>query len=452
MTNLWTFFHDHPTYTLAAVGITASIVAFFHTWLRQLADFAMKTALGAIFVRKEVSDDFTCNLIVYYLVETGAKQVSISRQRYDASKQKVPALEASRIVMKRLTAASHVLFKWKGRLIYLSPSAFTSSGAARKQTDFGFLRGTINWERLLCDAAKLWDERFLMNQVQVKKHHFEVIRHAGSVGKRLQPDSPPATGSKGDSDNAAERIAGEAQLLNYSKDDFRPIPKEAPFENLCISPQMQSVLETVRFWFGHRAWYLRRGLAWRRGYLLHGKPGNGKTSLVRAIAEELDIPVHVFDLASMDNSDFLDAWANSRAGGEARICLLEDFDTVFHLRENVLKDSPLTFETILNVIDGVEREDGLLLFVTTNVVTAIDPAMGCPDEDNKSSRPGRIDRVVEIPAIDFEGRLKMAIRILEDDVLAREMAETYTEDTSAQFQERCVAEALKQLWDTRREA
>jgi mitochondrial chaperone BCS1 len=45
-------------------------------------------------------------------------------------------------------------------------------------------------------------------------------------------------------------------------------------------------------------WYAERGIPFRRGYLLHGVPGSGKTSLIHAIAGELGLDIYVVSLSS----------------------------------------------------------------------------------------------------------------------------------------------------------
>jgi len=185
-------------------------------------------------------------------------------------------------------------------------------------------------------------------------------------------------------------------------------------------------------------------IPWRRGWLLHGAPGTGKTSLVRAIGEDFDLPIFVFHLATLYNNELQAAW-QKMLGNAPCIALIEDIDAVFEGREN-RAGGHLTFDCLLNCLDGVERADGVLLIVTTNHLEKLDPALGVP-ESHVSSRPGRLDQILELRDLDEDGRRKLCRRILE------EWPETWEEtvhsglgETGAQFQERCTQLALRRYW------
>jgi len=141
----------------------------------------------------------------------------------------------------------------------------------------------------------------------------------------------------------------------------------------------------------------------------------------------------------------LQAWGSSRQAPK-RIVLLEDIDTVFHGRENVVDKEGLSFSTVLNTIDGIEDQDGCLMFVTTNCVEHVDDALGGPTEDGKSTRPGRIDVVVPMNGVDRDGLVYIAKRLKLDDETAERLADQNLGASPAQFQEVCKRHALQELW------
>lgn len=146
------------------------------------------------------------------------------------------------------------------------------------------------------------------------------------------------------------------------------------------------LLADARRFLGGAEWYRTRGVPWRRGYLLHGPPGTGKTSLVRAIAGELGLDLAVIGLASgkLDDSGLTAALASAPP---RTALVLEDVDAAFSGRQRGEGQGRLTFSGLLNAIDGVASQEGHLLFMTTNHPECLDPAL---------VRPGRIDLSLEV--------------------------------------------------------
>jgi len=128
-----------------------------------------------------------------------------------------------------------------------------------------------------------------------------------------------------------------------------------------------------------KAWYDRMGIPWRRGYVLHGPPGNGKSSLAHVLASELGTNVNVANLTIFYDDTQLTSCLSRVPKGH--VLLLEDVDAAFNGREakNGVK---VSFAALLNALDGMVAQEGRILILTTNHIDKIDPAL---------IRPGRAD-------------------------------------------------------------
>ena len=133
-------------------------------------------------------------------------------------------------------------------------------------------------------------------------------------------------------------------------------------------------------------WYGDRGIPYRRGYLLHGPPGCGKTSFTQVLAGALKLDMCMLSLSNAQLDDQKLA-QNFREAPENAIILLEDVDAVFVDRDVQKKGkgsggTGVSFSGLLNAIDGVASQEGRLFFMTTNYPEKLDSAL---------VRPGRCD-------------------------------------------------------------
>ncbi len=60
----------------------------------------------------------------------------------------------------------------------------------------------------------------------------------------------------------------------------------------------EQLIGDLREFLDSEAFYVKRGIPWRRGVLLHGVPGSGKTSTILAVASELKLDVYVLSLVT----------------------------------------------------------------------------------------------------------------------------------------------------------
>jgi len=93
-----------------------------------------------------------------------------------------------------------------------------------------------------------------------------------------------------------------------------------------------SMLRDARRFLQEQEWYRDRGIPHRRGYLLYGPPGNGKTSFCQVLAGELGLPLCMLTLSDKDVSDSTLAAVLRQCPAQA-VIMMEDVDALFVLRE-----------------------------------------------------------------------------------------------------------------------
>jgi chaperone BCS1 len=158
---------------------------------------------------------------------------------------------------------------------------------------------------------------------------------------------------------------------------------------------VQKLTDDISSFVDRQGWYKEMNIPWRRGYLLQGPPGNGKSSLVTAMASEFGFDVRVVNLSNIGEDDLLSLMADVPAKS---ILLFEDIDCAFIEREN---QKPISMSTMLNVLDGVQATEGRIVVMTTNHPERLDPAL---------IRAGRIDLTLTLDNPDEEQVIELADR------------------------------------------
>jgi len=171
------------------------------------------------------------------------------------------------------------------------------------------------------------------------------------------------------------------------------------WSNLTLDESVRVLLQNdfESFW-QRQEWFKRHPtLPFRRGYLLHGPPGNGKTTAVRAMMSSRGMnafTLRFFDPRT-DDSD-LDTLFERAYGDRPAIVLLEDIDRAFPLTGE--SRTQISLQHLLNSLHGVASGEGLVIVATANEPAALDHAI--------LRRPGRFDRVVNFPNPDRNLRLE----------------------------------------------
>ena len=204
--------------------------------------------------------------------------------------------------------------------------------------------------------------------------------------------------------NILKEMIADARDYNYKLDqdkvkiyinsdwDWQNVECQLPrkLNTVVLKDKLQyKVLADIKEFFKKEKWYNKMGIPYRRGYLLHGCPGTGKTSLVKALAGELDIPIYILNISKDMKEDKFQSLISDVP--QKSIIVIEDIDCLFTGKRKLDKKYNITFKTVLNAIDGLVSPYGTLLFLTTNHKLKLDPAL---------IRPGRIDRQYKIDKMD----------------------------------------------------
>jgi hypothetical protein len=161
--------------------------------------------------------------------------------------------------------------------------------------------------------------------------------------------------------------------------------------------ELETICLAVRQPDAFRAWGARPP----RGVLLYGPPGTGKTMLARALAHEAGarfLHVRATDLVSKWYGEaerrVQQAFDRARSQTPA-VIFFDELDAVARDREISHEATHRMVSTFLENMDGLREVDGVIVLAATNRPEAVDDAL---------LRPGRFDRLVEVPLPTREGR------------------------------------------------
>jgi chaperone BCS1 len=194
--------------------------------------------------------------------------------------------------------------------------------------------------------------------------------------------------------------------------------------------QTEAILADLNQFFASRLRYEDLGIPWRRGYLLHGPPGTGKTSLVTALASELALNVCTLSLASPSVTD--EKIGNLLSSVPPRsVILIEDIDAFFRARDKVDAQVKVSYSGFINALDGVAAHEGSVVFLTTNHPELIDEA---------AIRSGRVDFKLELDLCDRHQLYWMFRKFFDDEAAATRFADGLPEHhyAPATLQERLL--------------
>jgi proteasome regulatory subunit len=218
-----------------------------------------------------------------------------------------------------------------------------------------------------------------------------------------------------------------------------------------LESQIQEIRETVELPLTNPGIFADIGIEPPRGVLLYGLPGTGKTMLAKAVAHESKATfihmsgselVHKFigEGAQLVRDIFQMAREKAPA-----IIFIDEIDAVGSIRTHDgttgSAEVNRTMMQLLAEMDGFRTRGDIKIIAATNRIDILDPAL---------LRPGRFDRIIEIPMPSAEGRLKIleihAKKMkMEEDVDLFEIAKMTDEASGADLKAVVVEAGMNAL-------
>jgi len=179
--------------------------------------------------------------------------------------------------------------------------------------------------------------------------------------------------------------------------DFLEYPKLS-WKDIILSKEIKDeVFLNIVFPLSNEKLCKKHGLQWRRGVLLGGEPGTGKTKLAKVLCNKLDGCTVIWVTAeSIENSNHMKTLFKAARYFSPTLIVIEDIDFLGKDRE--IEHNPIVGE-LLTQLDGSASNDGIFVLASSNRPGLLDKAL--------ANRPGRFDVKLEVKLPDKGARLEM---------------------------------------------
>jgi len=205
------------------------------------------------------------------------------------------------------------------------------------------------------------------------------------------------------------------------------------WDSIVLDAEAKSEIEANTIGFlKRREHWSKYGIPLKRGILLAGKPGTGKTIICKALMAEADgitcVTTSGYDL---DNDNYITELYDLAEDLSPCLVFIEDIDLIGQNRMEFGYQRGSALISFLSILDGVEEQKEIVTVATTNCLETLDKAL--------SERPSRFDRVIRLSRPSIEQRIGLVRRLCEkiplDDETQEYIAGKTENCTPAQLQE-----------------
>ena len=221
---------------------------------------------------------------------------------------------------------------------------------------------------------------------------------------------------------------------------FRAI-QNVEAENLVLPDKVNELLiSSMLQFYKHSALLEEFGIEKKRGVLLHGPPGTGKTSICLSLAKKLSR----FTICFVSGERLLYPRELCRMARylQPTMIVFEDIDLIAGQRD--INGLATVLGELMNQIDGCDPGEEVLFVMNTNSLERLESAV--------KNRPGRVDQIIEVPLPDAEDRRRLIERFAGKATLKIERWESLLEATKGvtpammkEIVKRAKVSALEQL-------
>lgn len=214
--------------------------------------------------------------------------------------------------------------------------------------------------------------------------------------------------------------SGYYDIRNEAGIGYYLFKKEIVLDELLEFPSSvhEEVIKCVKDFWERKAKFKEYNFAFKRGILLHGLPGNGKTCLINICVKHLvdhlnGVVFHLSNVIEMDYySKFCPEIFRIIEKDRPLIVIMEDI-------ENMCDGSHES--TLLNVLDGLDQMENVIYIATTNYIEKL--------KERIINRPSRFDRRIYMPALDAVDRMFFFQHKLKENDKKSLDLDTWVKDT-----------------------
>lgn len=184
------------------------------------------------------------------------------------------------------------------------------------------------------------------------------------------------------------------------------------------SPEAVEVMDSLDYFWKRKDKFKEYGYAYKRGVLLYGVPGGGKTSIINLLCKKLvdEMDGVVFTMSSDDDlayyKNFMPEIYRVIERDRSIITIIEDIDGLCQNKD--------TETRLINVLDGIEQLENVVYLATTNYTERL--------SERIMNRPNRFDRRIEVKSPNTEcRRMYFEKKLKPDDLSAINIDEWITQ-------------------------